>query len=297
MKIDKLICRLSFTLILTCLCFFQNAGHAVETGIDTVTIAILAKDKAHTLPLYLTCLENQTWPAKQTNLYIRTNNNNDGTAKILRDWVIKVGSRYGLIYFDDRDVTEKVQDYGQHEWNSLRFKVLGKIRQDSIEWARKQNSHYFVVDCDNFINPNTLEEMVKTNLPIVAPLLKLNDNSLYSNYHAAVDENGYYADSSFYLPVFNLQVRGLILMPVVHCTYFINYHVLDKIVYDDDSYRYEYVIFSDNARKKEIPQYLDNRQLYGRLTFAESAEQFKTETWLSEFPQSAALLNLPAKQE
>ena len=37
---------------------------------------------------------------------------------------------------------------------------------------------------------------------------------------------------------------------VVHCTYFINYNVLDKICYDDNSYRYEYVIFSDSLRKK-----------------------------------------------
>ena len=43
---------------------------------EFVTIAILAKDKAHTLPLYLQCIEQQTWPAQQTYLYIRTNNNN-----------------------------------------------------------------------------------------------------------------------------------------------------------------------------------------------------------------------------
>ena len=47
---------------------------------EFVTIAILAKDKAHTLPLYLACIEAQTWPKKNTYLYIRTNNNNDETA-------------------------------------------------------------------------------------------------------------------------------------------------------------------------------------------------------------------------
>src|SRR5262249_21251959 len=58
--------------------------------LENVTIAILAKDKAHTLPLYLTCLEKQTWPKEKTNLYIRTNNNNDNTVQILKEWVEKV---------------------------------------------------------------------------------------------------------------------------------------------------------------------------------------------------------------
>src|SRR5438477_601490 len=37
-----------------------------------VVVAILAKDKAMYLPLYLACLESQTWPKKKTHLYIRS---------------------------------------------------------------------------------------------------------------------------------------------------------------------------------------------------------------------------------
>lgn len=252
-------------------------------AIDYVTIAILAKDKAHTLPLYLSCIENQTWPKEKTYLYIRTNNNNDETAKVLHEWVKKVKQSYADIYFDDSDVSDQVQVYKQHEWNAVRFKVLGKIRQESVNWAKAHHSHYFVVDCDNFIQPHTLEKLVSTQLPIVAPLLKVAEPSLYSNYHAAIDQNGYYAHSPFYQPILNLQVRGLIEMPVVHCTYFIRYDILDQIVYDDNSSRYEYVIFSDHARKKNIPQYLDNREVYGRITFAEKKEDLDKEIWLSEF--------------
>jgi hypothetical protein len=39
--------------------------------------------------------------------------------------------------------------------------------------------------------------------------------------------------------------------------------------YEDESGRHEYVIFSDVARKAAIPQYLDNRQVYGYITFSE----------------------------
>jgi len=251
---------------------------------EFITIAILAKDKAHVLDFYLSCIEAQTWPANQTYLYIRTNNNNDETAQILRDWVARIGYKYPKIYFDDTNVDVPVEQYGQHEWNGDRFKVLGKIRQDSVDWAFANASHYFVVDCDNFILPDTLQCMMDSNQPIVAPLLYCNENSLYSNYHFAIDENGYCQNSPFYYNVYFREIKGFIEVPVVHCVYFIDYNVLNKIYYDDDSWRYEYVIFSESARLNNIAQYLDNRKVYGYISFAESKEEFdKQRPFLNSF--------------
>lgn len=249
---------------------------------DTVTIAILAKDKAHTLELYLQCIEQQTWPKKATNLYIRTNNNTDATAQILKQWLEKVHDDYALIFFDESDVAEPVQEFKQHEWNWIRFKVLGKIRQESVQWAFEHNCHYFVADCDNFIQPTTIETLIKTQLPVVAPFLRTG-NSYYSNYHAAIDKNGYFENCDLYYQIYNNQVTGLIQVPVVHCTYFIRKEYLPFVCYDDESYRYEYVIFSDVLRQNGIEQYIDNRQLYGRISSAETSEDFCQENWLSEF--------------
>lgn len=262
--------------------FISSIVSAIVTeSIDYVTIAILAKDKSHTLPLYLSCIEQQTWPASKTYLYIRTNNNNDSTSTLLQEWVNRVQHKYAGIHFDATDVKEPVQNYKQHEWNYTRFKVLGKIRQDSVSWALKHTSHYFVADCDNFIKPHTIETLMKSNLPIVAPLLHTY-NSCYSNYHAAVDKNGYYAESPLYEHFLNQKIKGLVEVPVVHCTYFIRYEFLDKISYDDESFRYEYVIFSDIARKNSIPQYLDTREIYGGITFAENTIHETEYTWLIE---------------
>jgi hypothetical protein len=248
---------------------------------DCVTVAILAKDKAHTLPLYLKCIEHQTWPKKKTNLYIRTNNNNDNTLEVLQSWLKEVGNQYAEIYFDATDVPQEIQKYRQHEWNCERFKILGKIRQDSIIWAYEHNSHYFVVDCDNFIKPHTLEAMMKLDLAIVAPFIYI-PGIYYANYHAAIDVNGYLAESAYYNMIFDQSVKGLIQVPVVHCCYFIQHKYLPYMSYDDDSYRYEYVIFSDVARKKNIPQYLDNREHYGFITFAETTEDLNTLWWLNQ---------------
>ena len=257
-------------------------------NVEYITVAILAKDKAHTLPLYLSCIENQTWPASKTYLYIRTNNNNDETAEILQAWTEKVADRYAGVYFDDNDIVEQVQRFGQHEWNHERLKVIGRLRQESINFAIKYNTHYFVADCDNFIQPHTIESLFDTHCPIVAPLLHTGTN-VYSNYHAAIDEYGYLEDCPHYYTLWNRELAGMIQVPVVHCTYLVRNEVLDKVRYDDESGRFEYVIFSDTARKLGIPQYLDTRDMYGRISFAESSEEFFNEPWLFEFVDSSGL--------
>ena len=268
---------------------------ALKKPIDHITIAILAKDKAHVLPLYLSCIEQQTWPKNKTYLYIRTNNNNDATATILQDWINANKDLYAGMHYDATDLPAQVQKYGQHEWNAERFAVLAQIRQDSINWAREHDSHYFVADCDNFIKPHTLKSLADTNLSIVAPLLHTGGakntsnenyfvpNSLYSNFHAAIDDNGYCKSTPLYQQLFNREIKGLIEVPVVHCTYFINYAMLDKMAYKDETTRHEYVIFSDAARKNNIPQYIDTREVYGYLTFAENDAMLKAEPWLDNF--------------
>jgi hypothetical protein len=284
---------LNIFTIFSALTFYSNTNTTkpkITESEKNITIAILAKDKEHVLDLYLLCIERQTWPTEKTNLYIRTNNNNDATAEVLRTWIKKVSSKYAKIYFDDTDVTEQVQKYKQHEWNSERFSVLAKIRNDSIQWAQEQNSHYFVVDCDNFIKPHTLETLAKANLPIVAPFLVTcnrpgtgnSSHRWYSNYHDHIDEHGYLKASNSYYKILHQIIRGFLLLPVVHCTYFIHYNFLSELSYTDGSNDYEYVIFSRNARKKNIAQYLDNREMYGYLTFAETKESFAQEPWIKE---------------
>jgi hypothetical protein len=53
--------------------------------------------------------------------------------------------------------------------------------------------------------------------------------------------------------------------------------------YDDESYRYEYVIFSHIARLQGIPQYLDTTDVYGYVTFAETSNALVTEPWFLSF--------------
>ena len=70
-----------------------------------------------------------------------------------------------------------------------------------------------------------------------------------------------------YMWILNQWVRGLIEVPVVHTTYLIRSDVIEDLNYIDASERHEYVVFSESARRAQIPQYLDNRQVYGYIAF------------------------------
>jgi hypothetical protein len=238
----------------------------------SIVIAILAKTKEIFLPIYLNCIYNQTYERKNIHLYIRTNDNTDDTANILKQFIDKHGQEYGSVYYNEDNISENLKKYGEHEWNSDRFKILGKIRQESIEYAKQLNADYFVVDCDNFITSNTLETMYKLReLGVVAPMLTT--DSAYSNYHYDVDDNGYYKSHDEYFKILGRHKLGVYPVKVVHCTYFINNNVLNDVCYDDESYRYEYVIFSHLLRKKRIEQYLDNRTHYGVISFNSKKEE------------------------
>lgn len=238
-----------------------------------VVVAILAKDKAHCLPLFLSCLLKQDYSKKNTHLYIRTNDNNDSTEMILKEFVKSYGDSYGSIFFDSSDIDASLKTFGQHEWNHQRFKILATIRQQSIQYAMEKGADYFVIDCDNLIAPHTLSSMVSLRcLGVISPMLA--SRTAYSNYHFSVDENGYFMACDMYTNIRDLAIKGIHEVGVVHCTYYVSHSRLVDVCYDDDSGRYEYVIFSDSLRKKNIAQNLDNRRFYGFISFAETREEF-----------------------
>lgn len=240
----------------------------------TVMIAILAKDAAGLLPFHLQCLEELDYPKDRISVYIRTNNNNDDTARVLARWMAR-HSDYERVQLDATDVPEKVQAYDLHEWNETRFRVLGAIRQKALATAFQWDCDYCLMsDVDNFLRPDTLSELVKLGLPIVAPfLMNADQNDVYSNYHESVDRDGYLVETPEYHTIFYGRIKGIIKVPVVHCTYLVQKGVIPVLGYLDKTARHEYVIFSSSARLAGVPQYLDNRRVYGWLTFGPNSQK------------------------
>lgn len=250
-------------------------NNIVDDIVDDIVIALLVKDKGHCLSYYLKYILHQTWPKNHTILYIKTNDNNDDTIKILDEWVTTYSSNYKSIYYNKESVDKKLLKYAPHEWNSLRFKILGKIRQESIDYAIASNAHYFVADCDNFICPHTIMNLYLSDCHVIGPMLT--SKSAYSNYHNICDTTGYFVENADYYKILSKEINGTIPVDVIHCTYFIRNEILPKISYIDDSSDYEYVIFSRTLRNNNIQQYLLNDVHYGWITFADTKQQLETD--------------------
>ena len=258
-----------------------------------LVIAILAKSTAHSLPLYLKSIEAQTVLSKDTIFYIRTNDNRDNTADILHNWYLKNRGRW-KIYFDDSSVDESIAGYLNHDWEDhKRFIVLGNIRQQSVDFAISEKADYFTADADNLILPHAISTIKKLHLPVVAPFLATaNPASMYSNYHTEIDVHGYMGDSTkLYDEIWFGAVKGIIEVPVVHCTYLIKNKFLPAVKYNDESYRYEYVIFSDELRKKNVPQFIDNREVYGTILSSVNEEEHEIELTYERVRKHVHLLN------
>ena len=243
--------------------------HAHIDAYPRVLLAILAKQKERPLPLYLNCIEGLDYPKSAIFLYVRTNNNTDRTEQILREWVERVGPSYAGVEFDAEPVAEPVEQVPPHEWNSTRFRVLGHIRNVSLQKTIEHGcDFYFVCDADNFIRSCTLKELVALNLPIAAPFLRVtNPTHAYSNFFAKTDAAGFFAGCDEYQWITHRWVRGVVEVPVVHCTYLVRSDVIPELHYLDGSDDWEFAVFCKSAREAGIPQYLDNRQVYGYITF------------------------------
>lgn len=238
----------------------------------TVFLAILARDKAHCLPLYLKCIESLDYDKNLITIYINTNDNKDNTEQILKSWVKKHDKIYHKIIFD----SHKADDFKEvklHEWTPGMLKILGKIRDKSLRCAKKEGcDFYFVIDCDNFITPCTLKELIAKDKPIIAPMLQSwpGIRDFYSNFFCAVNEWGYYKIASEYYDIISKKTVGTFKVPVVHCTYLIKNEVLDQLTYIDDTNHHEFVIFSRSARKNKIDQFICNEEDFGHLLHVKS---------------------------
>ena len=259
---------------------------------NNIFIAILAKQKEKVLPLFLRSLYELDYPKENISLYVRTNNNTDNTKEILESWLAKHRAEYRYVSYDSSDIADAVQEYKVHEWNGVRFRALAKIRQASIDACLQSDcDYYFVIDVDNFLFPETLNDLIEANKPIVAPLLRYavaNDKypdtpedqervgehrcRYYSNYHHMVDDYGSIINEPIYYQLLHRVdgYRGVWDVDCVHCTYLIKCKYLDKLSYLEESDRWEYMVFSESARKARVNQYLDNRKIYGILTLTEN---------------------------
>lgn len=227
-----------------------------------VTIAIIVRNQEHYLPFFFKCIESQTWPKAKTYLYIKTFNNSDDTVDILDGWYTKlhIDNEYEKISFDYSSYSKKLSKDPTSYQN---IDAIIKAKNEALRWAKERHSDCLLIDCNSYIMPNTLENLVKLNAKIAAPMLDTNSNS--SNFKVPDEDiNGHeYAHSN---AILNRETKGLIKVPITNGVVFIKKELIGKIEYlPISSTIYQYV--------RGLHQALDNSQIFGIQAVAKNESE------------------------
>ncbi|KAG7240769.1 hypothetical protein INR49_026404 [Caranx melampygus] len=150
-----------------------------------VVIALVCRNSAHSLPLFLGAIERLNYPKDRIALWVATDHNIDNTTAVLRDWLIKVQNYYHYVEWRPEDEPSAFEDeVGPKHWNNLRYEHVMKLRQAAMDTAREIWADYLLVaDCDNLLTNQNVVETDEENKTIVAPMLE--SRAAYSTSGAA----------------------------------------------------------------------------------------------------------------
>ncbi|KAL7025625.1 hypothetical protein ACKWTF_013567 [Chironomus riparius] len=180
-------------------------------------IVTLVRNKAHTLPLFLTYLEEQKYPKDRISLYFVTDHNIDNSREILEVWLTKVQSLYHSIHYqyDESKKLRKGETNVTH-WPDERFKDLIKLKENALEYARQSWADYvFFLDADALLTTDdTLDVLISLNKAVVAPMLV--SEGLYSNFWCGMSSDYYYRRTDDYKKIRNHELVGEHIVPMVH---------------------------------------------------------------------------------
>ncbi|XP_006816484.1 procollagen galactosyltransferase 2-like, partial [Saccoglossus kowalevskii] len=250
----------------------ENVHAESEFQNPTIFLPILARNKAHTLPVFLAYIDRLDYPKSRMRIWIQSDHNIDNTTSILKEWVSNVKHTYRSIDESYADEPDKYStEVGPLDWPEERFSHMIKLRQEALDEARRQWADFiFFVDCDNFIEePQTLNLLIAEKKTIIAPMME--SDSAYANFWCGVDDQGYYIRTPEYLPTLRRERKGCFPVPMVHSTFLIDLRRSSslKLQFNPlNSYRGDYddiLIFAYSAKIAEIQMYVLNTWYFGML--------------------------------
>ncbi|XP_068970482.1 glycosyltransferase 25 family member [Bombus flavifrons] len=274
-----------FRVTLVCfIVFIEISGQNLKN--PTVLITILVRNKAHTLPYFLTFLEQLTYPKERIHLWVCSDNNIDNSIEILSAWLKNERSKYhGVeINFDEKSNGFEDENEIAH-WSPQRFLHVINLREEALHAGRNIWADFiWMLDADVFLtNPNTLNELILKNETVVAPLLK--SDGLYSNFWAGMTSDFYYLRTEKYEPILFREIKGCFNVPMIHSAVLIDLrkHISDLLTYDPKNLNQysgpidDIITFAVGANNSDIPLFICNDNIYGFIMVPLEEEETVTE--------------------
>lgn len=263
----------------------------------SVFVSVLVRNKAHTLPYFLSLLENLSYRKDRIILHIRSDHNEDSTLEILRSWVDRVRAKheYHHIITDFKECGgDECSSLPLVEWSQERFRHVINLRQDSLDTARFYLADFFLsVDADVFLtNPATLEHLISEDKLVVAPMLP--STGLYSNFWAGMTDTFYYKRTEEYRQILERKSLGCHSVPMVHTCVLIDlrWEESDLLAYspvkvpDYPGPEDDMIVLALSARLSGQQVHVENSRHYGVVMLPLEGDQDLT----ADFPNLANTL-------
>ncbi|KAJ8736928.1 hypothetical protein PYW07_000199 [Mythimna separata] len=245
----------------------------VSYKLPTVGISVLVRNKAHTLPYFLTCIRDLDYPKNRLYLWIHSDFNEDKSIEVIEKWADKYASLYNGVHITTNSSSGRLHkdEKSSIHWSPEHFKHVIRLRENALEFARKMWADYLLmIDADVFLtNPSTLKELVSKGLPIAAPMLV--SDGLYSNFWCGMTDNYYYKRTDDYKPIQRMEKQGCFEVPMVHTAVLVDLRsrASDHLTYNPEKIRYydgpqdDIIAFAVNAKNHDITLFVCNDDLYG----------------------------------
>ncbi|XP_059622938.1 glycosyltransferase 25 family member [Phlebotomus argentipes] len=247
-------------------------------------IVTLVRNKAHTLPLFLTYLTQLQYPKDRIALWIRSDHNADASLEIVGEWLAEVKSQYHSVQYQFNDsATLRPEEQSATHWPLERFQDVIAMKEEGLRVAREIWADYVLfLDADAFLtHPNTLRDLMAVGVPIVAPMLI--SDGLYSNYWCGMTEDHYYERTEEYKKILNREMEGVFAVPMVHSAVLINLNHPDSdlLTFDKNVLNFhleslnaprrydgpvdDIIIFAMSANYSGIPMMISNTEHFGYI--------------------------------
>ncbi|KAI8043038.1 hypothetical protein M5D96_004363 [Drosophila gunungcola] len=125
----------------------------------TVLIALLVRNKAHTLPMFLSYLDQQDYPKQRIAFWLRCDHSNDDSIDILRNWLDNSADLYQSVkyVFEPQD-RSYLNESSPYEWPASRFKHLIAMKEEAFQYGREIWADFmFFLDADDYYYRRTDE--------------------------------------------------------------------------------------------------------------------------------------------
>lgn len=264
--------------IVVCLASFinsnaQGAFNQNDMKEPTMLVVLLARNKEHTLPFFLTLFERLEYPKKRMSLFIRSDHNKDRTVSILEEWVAQNRHHYHScdVKLDWSSPKYFPGETRGTEWGDDRFTHLMQLKEEAMDKARHMWADFiWFLDMDVFLTKaQVVQLMLNEEKAIVGPML--NSLGTYSNYWGEMTEDYWYSRSEDYIPILERKQTGCYAVPMVHSCVFVDLtrEASDRLTFiprNVSGYKGPHddiITFAISAKNAGIDMHVCNYETYG----------------------------------